>query len=122
MTGKSPCNGIVKVERTSCHLVAGAPDRMLGFGAPSIPGWQHLTMSRIEALLIAAFERNVRGDHHAVLEDLDLVGEHVNVEHPPPRRLRDAIEIAADAHHALMGEPPFELQHGAIRSKRQRPE
>ena len=60
--------------------------------------------------LVAAFEGNVSGNEHAFLEDWDRVGEHVNVEDAASRRIGDAVEIAADAHHALMRDAPFELQ------------
>jgi hypothetical protein len=31
-----------------------------------------------------------------------------------------AVEIAADAHHALVRQPPLQLQHGAVVRQRQR--
>ena len=74
-------------------------------------------MRRVEVLLVAAFERNMGGDQRAVLEDANLVGEYVNIEDTATCGVGDAVEIAADAHHALMGEPSFELQHRAIGSK-----
>jgi hypothetical protein len=74
-------------------------------------------MRRVEVLLIAAFERNMGGDERAVLEDAYLVGEYVNIKDTATCGVGDAIEIAANAHHALMGEPSFELQHRAIGSK-----
>ena len=43
-------------------------------------------MRWIEALLIAAFERNVGSDECATFEDEDLIGAHVYVEDPPARR------------------------------------
>ena len=54
------------------------------------------------------------------LEDADLVGEHVNVEDAAARRVGDAVEIAADAHHALMRDAPFELQDRSVWGERQR--
>ena len=71
-------------------------------------------MCRVKAPLIAAFERSMGGDEHAIFEDADLVGEYVNIEDTATCRVGDAIEIAADAHHALMGEASFELQHRTI--------
>jgi hypothetical protein len=68
-------------------------------------------MCRIKAPLIAAFEWSMGGDVHAVFEDANLVSEYVNIEDPAACSVRDAVEIAADAHHTLMGEAPFELQH-----------
>ncbi len=50
------------------------------------------------------------GDERAVLEDADLVGEDVDVEDAAARRVGHAVEIAADAHHALMRDAPFELR------------
>ena len=73
-------------------------------------------MRRVETFLVAAFEGNMGGNEHAVLEDADRVGEHVNVEDAAARRVGDAVEIAADAHHALMRDAPFELQHRPVGS------
>ena len=44
----------------------------------------------------------------------NLVGEYVNIEDTATCRVGDAVEIAADAHHAFMGEAPFELQHHSM--------
>ena len=84
-----------------------------------MPRLQDFAMRRIEVLLVAAFQRNMSGDERAILEDANLVGEYVNIEDTATCGVGDAVEIAADAHHALMGEPSFELQHRAIGSKRQ---
>jgi hypothetical protein len=75
-------------------------------------------MCRVKMLLVAAFEWNMAGDERTVLEDANLIGEDVNIEDTATRGVGDAVKIAADAHHALMGEPSFELQHRAIGSKR----
>jgi hypothetical protein len=77
-------------------------------------------MCRVKAPLIAAFKWIMGGDEHTILEDADLIGEDVNIEHPAARGVGDAIEIAAHAHHALMGEASFELQHRTIGDKWQR--
>ena len=74
-------------------------------------------MCRVEVFLVAAFERSMGGDERAVLEDADLVGEYVNIEDPATCGVGDAVEIAAHAHHALMGEASFELQHRTIGDK-----
>jgi len=83
-------------------------------------------MRRIEPLLAASLQREVRGDERAVLEDTDFVGEHVHVEDAPARGVGDAVEIAADAHHAFMRSSPLEAEHGGARlattpALRQRP-
>ena len=56
----------------------------------------------------------------AVLEDSDLVGEDVDVEDAAARRVRHAVEIAADAHHALVRDAPFELEDRSVGGERQR--
>ena len=77
-------------------------------------------MCRVEVPLIAVFEWSKGGGEHTILEDADLIGEDVNIEHPAARGVRDAIEIAAHAHNARMGEASFELQHRTIGDKWQR--
>ena len=62
-------------------------------------------MGRIKALLAAPFQRGVGGDERAVLEDANRIGEDVDVEDPTSRRVRHAVEIAADAHHAFCSAP-----------------
>ena len=74
-------------------------------------------MRRVEVLVVAAFERNMSGNERAVSKMRNLVGEYVNIEDTAACGVGDAVEIAADAHHALMGEPSFELQHRAIGNK-----
>jgi hypothetical protein len=49
----------------------------------------------------------VAGDERAIFEDADLVGEYVNIEDTAARGVGDAVEIAANTHHALMGEASF---------------
>src|SRR6185295_20152185 len=83
-------------------------------------GCKALRMRWVEVLLVAAFEWNMGGDERAVLEDANLVGEYVNIEDTAACGVGDAVEIAANAHHALMGEASFELQHRTIRGNRQR--
>src|SRR5271166_337155 len=59
-------------------------------------------------------------DETAVLEQADLVGEDVDIEDAAARRIRDAVEIATDAHHALVGYAPFELEDRPVGCERQR--
>ena len=113
---------IVEVERASCDLVTGASDDTLTIWPSSMPGLQGFAMRRVEVLLITAFEWNVGSDERAVFEDAYLISEYVDIEDTATCGVGHAIEIAADAHHALMGEPSFELLHRTIGSKRQRPE
>ena len=62
-------------------------------------------MRRIETRLVTAFEGKMAGDNGAVLEDTDFVGEDVDIEDATARGVRHA----ADAHHPLMRDAPFEL-------------
>lgn len=73
-----------------------------------------LAMCRIEPLLAPTFERGMTCHQHAALEDADFVGEDVDVEDPPPRRIRHAIQIAADAHHAFVRGPSLQMQHRPV--------
>jgi hypothetical protein len=67
-------------------------------------------MFRVDAGLIATFERSVDGDQSRVLEDADLVGEDVDVEDATTGGVRHAVEIAGNAHHSFMRDAPFELE------------
>ena len=59
------------------------------------------------------------GDERAILEDTDGISKHVNVENPTPRRIRHAVEIAADADHAFMRHAAFETKRRLVGRKRQ---
>ena len=74
-------------------------------------------MRRIEPLFAAPFERRMTGDERAVLEDADRVGEDVDVENAAARRVRHAVEIAADADHAFVRHAPFEPENRLIRAR-----
>src|SRR5215475_8962507 len=77
-------------------------------------------MRRIETRLVTAFEGKMAGDNSAVLEDTDFVGEDVDIEDATARGVRHAVEIAADAHHPLMRDAPFELENRSVGRERQR--
>ena len=68
-------------------------------------------MSWRNPTLLAAFQNRMRGDQSAVFEDLHLVRQRVYLDDPLPGRIGDAVEIAGDAHHAFMGDAPFQLEH-----------
>lgn len=51
-------------------------------------------MRRLEPLLASAFERGMARHQNAALEDADFVSEDVDVEDPPPRRVRHAVTTA----------------------------
>ena len=68
-------------------------------------------MRRIEPFLASSFQRSVGRNKRSIFEDADLVGENVDLDGASPRGVGHAIEIAADADHAVMEDPPLESQH-----------
>ena len=77
-------------------------------------------MGRIETFLITTFERAMVGNERAVLEDLDVICEHMYVEDAAACRVGYAVEIAADAHHAFVRDAPFKLEDRAVWDEWQR--
>ena len=61
----------------------------------------------------------MHGHQPAGVEDLDLIGELMHLDHAAGA-IGHAVEIAADADHALMGDAPFQSQHGPEREGRER--
>jgi hypothetical protein len=76
-------------------------------------------MRRIKPLFAASFERRMSSDERAILEDADRIGEHMNVKHAPARRVRHAVQIAANADHAFVRHAPLEPKHRLVGSQRQ---
>src|SRR5215472_12758696 len=58
-------------------------------------------MVTANATLTAALEHGVDGDQLVILENADLVGQGMHLDHAPTRAVRDRVEIAADRHHTL---------------------
>ena len=79
-------------------------------------------MRGIEPLFASPVERRMTGDERAVLEDADRTGQYMDVQNPPTRRVRHAVQIAADADHAFVRYPTFEPEHRLVRRKRERPQ
>ena len=44
----------------------------------------------------------------------------MDLKHAFPRRVRDAVIIASDGHHAFMADPPFNSEDGIVRDRGQR--
>jgi hypothetical protein len=61
----------------------------------------------------------LRRPESAGLKGADHIGKNMNVEDAAAGRIRHAVEIAADAHHAFVGDPPFEFENRPIRGERQ---
>jgi hypothetical protein len=76
-------------------------------------------MRRVEPLLSTFFNWSMACHQDAALQDADFVGGDMDVEDPPPRGVRHAVEIAADAHRAFMRGPALQTQHRPIGGARQ---
>ena len=76
-------------------------------------------MTRRDVALVAAFEHGMAGDQLAGLVDLDFVGERLHLEDAPPGGVGHAVVVAADADHALVGDPPLEPENRAERHQGQ---
>jgi hypothetical protein len=51
------------------------------------------------------------GDDLAVLEEADLRGRAMHLDHAPAGGIGHAVQIAAERDHAVAGDAPLELQH-----------
>src|ERR1700733_8704524 len=79
-TCKTAADGGVEVERATNDVIAGArQDREFPARAASARA-DGLAMRGIEPFLAAPFQRGVDRDDDAVFEDVDLVGENLDVE------------------------------------------
>jgi hypothetical protein len=118
LTGQAPADGLVEVERAGGDDIAGTQDQercvATGIGDP-----RHFPMPRGNPALMAALQHRVRGDQGPVFEDRNFVGERMRFDDPLPGRVRHAVKIAADAHHALMRDPAFQHEDRAERRQRQ---
>ena len=74
-------------------------------------------MRGIQPFLAAPLQRGVAGHERAILEDADRVRQYVDVEYPSPRRVRHAVEIAADADHAFVRGASLQSEHCLIRAE-----
>ena len=76
-------------------------------------------MAGSDPALVATLQNRMGGDQRAVLKYPHLIGERVHFDDPLPGRVGNAVKIAADAHHAFMRDPPFQLQERAEGRQRQ---
>jgi hypothetical protein len=110
---------LVEAEWTGGDHITGANDQdrfiLMGIGDP-----HHLAMPRGYSALVAALQHGMRGDQSATLKNLHLVGQCVHLDDPLSGRVGNAVKIAADAHHALMRDAPFQFQQRAEGQERQR--
>ena len=79
-------------------------------------------MTRRNPALLATFQNRMRRDQDAVLEDLNLGGELVNIDDAAARDVRDAVKIAVDADHAVPTEAALQLENRSEWRQRQGPE
>src|SRR5258708_4758383 len=113
-------DGFVEAERSARHDVTGAAQRRRLLVRTLARKRWHLAVAGCDAALVASFQHGMSGDQPAVLEDPDLVGQGVDLDDPATRGIRHAVEIAADAHHAFVRDPPLELEDGVERHQRER--
>jgi len=117
---ETPTDGFVEVERTARDTIPSPKDEgRPALGRPSSRQRRDLAMRGIETFFATPFEGRMAGDERAILEDTDGISKHVNVENPTPRRIRHAVEIAADADHAFMRHAAFETKRRLVGRKRQ---
>ena len=115
MRGEAAPDGGVKVEGAPQDVVPSARQCGRVEIARATPVSGHdLSMRGIEPLLATTFERSVDRYERPVLKDANGVGENVNVEDAPACGVGHAVEIAADADHALVGSAPLQAQDGLI--------
>ena len=79
-------------------------------------------MTGIDPALVPTFEHGMAGDQMTNLEDLDFVGQGLDLDHAPPCGVRHAVDVAADVDHALARDAAFEPEDRAERHQGQRPE
>lgn len=93
---QAAADGRVEVQRATHGVVAGARQgNLLGIALPTLAEAGALAMRRVEPLLATPFKGSMACCRDAALEDADFVGEHMDLEEPPPRRVRHAVEITA---------------------------
>jgi hypothetical protein len=113
---------VITRSRAACDEIAGAAYddlRVLGGTTRSV---RRLAVRRIDAGLAASWQRCVACDHDAGFEDLDSVDQAMDFEHAAVGGVGDAVAVAADADHALVRDPPLQLEHAAVGCQRHRPQ
>src|SRR5215210_6173020 len=120
MAGQSARDRLVELERPAGHDITGASQDKGLPGYLEVEARDHPAVGRIDPALIAALQRWMHRDECTAFEDLEFVGQNMDVQDTPAGRVRNAVEIASDADQALMRDAPFELEDGPIRRQRQR--
>ena len=114
--GETASDGLVEAERRR------TPDRRsagrVALASPTRRGGPILRCAGSRRRLVAAFERACVAIS-APSSKMRISSARLHIEHAPSRRVGDAVEIAADAHHAFMGDAPFELAAPPGRGQRQ---
>lgn len=120
--GQPPGDSVVDFQRSLGDDVAVAAEDDVGVRAPDPMVGDRFAVRGGDPALVAAFQNQVGGDQRPIFEDLHLVRQGVDLHHPSARGVRHAVEVAADADHAVAGYPPLKAQHGPERRQRQRPQ
>ena len=79
-------------------------------------------MPRQERPPAAAGENRMSGDQVPCLEDADLGGQDLDLDGAPAGAVGDGIEVAAERDHAVLGDPPLQLEDGSEGDRRRRQE
>jgi hypothetical protein len=77
-------------------------------------------MAASDATLAAAFQNGMDSNQLVVFQDTDLAGQRVHLNNPAAGAVGDRVQIAANRHHAVAGDPPVECQDDGERHRRQR--
>src|SRR5690554_4796175 len=67
-------------------------------------------VAAVDEILFATLEYPMFGNHHALVEDTNLVGHLLDLDHPAGS-VRNAVVIAADGDESVMADPSFELEN-----------
>ena len=105
MGGETTPDGLIEVEGAPRRLITGTTDSEDGVapGQPPARRRHGFTVSGIDPSLATALKRPMTGDERTILEDVDLVGQDVNVEDATAGGVWHAVEIATDARPSLRG-------------------
>ena len=64
-----------------------------------------------DAAPAAPFQDGIHGNQPTVLENADLTGSAVHLDHAPPGRVGHAVQVSIDGDHAVAGDASFNSQH-----------
>ncbi|AWV14853.1 hypothetical protein A3862_30080 (plasmid) [Methylobacterium sp. XJLW] len=119
--GQAAADGGVDLQRAPRDVLAGAADHdgAVASRCGAARQFRPAAMPGRDQDLPTPLDDGVRRHQTACVEDLDLVGELVDLD-DTPCPVGHTVEVAADAHEAFVGDAPLQTQHGPERYDRQR--